>query len=273
MKAIIQWFLLPYPMVETHQERCALSLLLGIAVFLTLLVLQPFGLREIHSIKFLFMMGFGGVTTGITLCGLYIQFLFYHFHLFKGEWNVAKQMVFLIMLVEAITCGNWLLNESIRTVIVSPHYSFSEFFLMTLFIGTVPLGFVIFYSERVLRKKNTAIAKELSDSLHTSIEQSKVKPLAVDSFLYAKSEGNYVQLFSIHGESKVLRMTMKELVDTYLPETHIVRVHRSYLVNLSKVDSVKGNAGGLLLALEKETLIPVSRSMVQSVKALLQKRL
>ncbi|MAW94432.1 MULTISPECIES: LytTR family DNA-binding domain-containing protein [unclassified Leeuwenhoekiella] len=70
---------------------------------------------------------------------------------------------------------------------------------------------------------------------------------------YVKSDGNYLDVFL---ETKKLspRMTFSDLLNL-LPEAHFVRVHNSYVVNLSKVEKLQ--TGSLQLGGQ---IIPVSNS-------------
>lgn len=85
-------------------------------------------------------------------------------------------------------------------------------------------------------------------------------------FLFAKSEGNYLEIFLEKGEdtNKILkRMTMKELESQLDSFPHFFKTHRSFLVNLQKVKQVKGNAQGYQLRLKSHSdSLPVSRGMV-----------
>ena len=98
--------------------------------------------------------------------------------------------------------------------------------------------------------------------------QQKSDDFSLDpkGFLFAKADGNYLEIMvSQNGEIQKLlkRMTLKEFETQLKAPDHIIRTHRSYLVNLHHVSDIRGNAQGYQLHLthHPET-IPVSRGMI-----------
>jgi DNA-binding LytR/AlgR family response regulator len=58
-------------------------------------------------------------------------------------------------------------------------------------------------------------------------------------------------------------MTLKEFENQLNAPSHIIKTHRSYLVNLHHVSDIKGNAQGYQLYLKQHPEpIPVSRGMI-----------
>ena len=60
--------------------------------------------------------------------------------------------------------------------------------------------------------------------------------VAISSIFYIEAERNYCR---IHCKDKehLLVMTLKDL-DEKLPTKHFIRIHRSFIVNLSQIDEV-----------------------------------
>ncbi len=270
MDKIIQWFNRPYPSLENNEERLSLSLITGVIVSLVLLIFQPLGIRDQNAIVFLTIIGFGSVTTICTLTLIYLTVFLQFFKIIEERWSVGKQFVFTVILIAFIALGNWGLSKSISEVTNSKYFSLGDFISITLAVGIFPLLTSIFYSEKKLRQRNDSTAEQLNREISTeSTESTPNLPVKSNSFIYAKTEGNYIQIFSTSEEPQLLRMTMRELESNYGAESHIIRCHRSYMTNLGSVISVKGNASGLILSLNGDLEIPVSRSYVDSVKALL----
>ncbi|WP_338767862.1 LytTR family transcriptional regulator DNA-binding domain-containing protein [Bernardetia sp. ABR2-2B] len=97
--------------------------------------------------------------------------------------------------------------------------------------------------------------------------------LEPNEILYLQSEGNYIEVF-YKSENKIqkelIRNSLKKL-EGHLPQDTFFRCHKSYIINLSKVQKVEGNARNLELILEKtENKIPVSRSKSQQLSELLK---
>ena len=85
-----------------------------------------------------------------------------------------------------------------------------------------------------------------------------------DSLYYMESQDNYVKIFySNHGRllSYMLRCRTKAIEEN-LAETSVVRCHRSYMVNVMKINNIrkKGKARYVVLDNSEIKPIPVSKS-------------
>lgn len=65
---------------------------------------------------------------------------------------------------------------------------------------------------------------------------SKLEKLLLDDILYIEADRNYCTIFTIQGRF-VLTSTLKA-IQAKLHKSHLTRVHRSYVVNISKLDVV-----------------------------------
>ena len=95
---------------------------------------------------------------------------------------------------------------------------------------------------------------------HIQSETKESIELDLSSFLYAQAESNYSELYwkgEAEIESKLMRMSLKNLEDQ-IGNSHILRCHRSFLINLAQVQEVTGNANGYRLQITgSEEGIPV----------------
>lgn len=76
-----------------------------------------------------------------------------------------------------------------------------------------------------------------SDSIYVRRNEKMIKILIKDIY-YFEADRNYCKIFSKKKEC-LLVMTLKEINDR-LPPEHFLRIHRSFIVNLSHVDEVAG---------------------------------
>ena len=91
------------------------------------------------------------------------------------------------------------------------------------------------------------------DSITVKIDLMK-RQLRLDDILYVKSDGDYIVIHLSDGQAPMVLMTLKTL-EKQLPYGQFCRIHRSYLVNIEKVDGMKG--GKVLVAGE---VLPLSDS-------------
>ena len=86
-----------------------------------------------------------------------------------------------------------------------------------------------------------------------------------------ESADNYAIIYLIENgaqRKEMLRSSLTRLL-SQINDTEVVRCHRSYIVNLSQVQEVSGNAQGYKLHLENcDALVPVARKYSEIVEKL-----
>lgn len=102
----------------------------------------------------------------------------------------------------------------------------------------------------------------LSDCIFVRHMNSMVK-VRIKDILYIEAERNYCRIFSNSKEYLVV-MTLKDM-DNKLPTKHFLRVHRSYIINISQVKEV---ATTHLVVGRKA--IPISKSLKEQLLRRLQ---
>jgi len=91
----------------------------------------------------------------------------------------------------------------------------------------------------------------LTDSLFVKLRDSMVKVLLID-ILYIEAERSYCRIHA-KGKEYLLAMPLKE-VELKLPAPNFLRIYRSFIVNLSRIDEV---ASGHVMVAGK--LLPISK--------------
>ena len=79
----------------------------------------------------------------------------------------------------------------------------------------------------------------IKDALFIKDEYQYVK-IILSEIDYIKSDGNYIEIHS-QGKKKVLKETLKNM-EAKLPTDIFFQTHRSYLVNVEKIESIGGNS-------------------------------
>ena len=102
----------------------------------------------------------------------------------------------------------------------------------------------------------------LSDCIFVKHVNSMVK-VKIEDILYIEADRNYCRIFSNSKEYLVV-MTLKEM-DSKLPSRHFLRVHRSYIVNISQVKEVATSH----LVIGRKA-IPISKSLKEELLKRLQ---
>jgi DNA-binding LytR/AlgR family response regulator len=99
--------------------------------------------------------------------------------------------------------------------------------------------------------------------------------LFVHDILFVKSEGNYLEIYYMNNESTeskhLIRNRLKNVSDI-LPSEVFFQCHKSYVVNLEKINRVDGNARDLnLYVYGISHKIPVSRGKSSGLLSFLKK--
>jgi two-component system LytT family response regulator len=96
-----------------------------------------------------------------------------------------------------------------------------------------------------------------------------VTVLPVETIDYVKAEDDYV-LLSAGGRNHIKKQTLASL-EAALPASRFVRIHRSYLLNLDRLERVEGSPTGAFTAVLRDgARLPVSRAGAQRLRALLR---
>ncbi|AFL80120.1 response regulator of the LytR/AlgR family [Aequorivita sublithincola DSM 14238] len=66
----------------------------------------------------------------------------------------------------------------------------------------------------------------------------KMLKIDLKNILYVEADRNYCRIFS-QGKEHLVVMTLKD-IDEKLPQKHFLRIHRSYIINLSQIEEVAG---------------------------------
>ena len=89
-------------------------------------------------------------------------------------------------------------------------------------------------------------------------ESGWLKKILTKDIEWIKAEGSYTHIY-VKGKQYTLRNTVKEVVQK-LPEKQFARIHKSYIVNMKKVDALSSTAVKI-----DETEIPVGRNFYQAL--------
>lgn len=110
-------------------------------------------------------------------------------------------------------------------------------------------------AEKAIKPDDDGALYLLNDRIFVRYKEKMVKIL-FDTILYVEADRNYCKVFT-QTKEYLLTMPMKTLEDK-LPLTQFQRIHRSFIVNLSKIDEMDNMA----IVIGKKTL-PVSKSFYE----------
>ena len=98
-------------------------------------------------------------------------------------------------------------------------------------------------------------------------EQDSIHILNSSDIIYCSSEGNYTTFFSSSRNGKIIVSKNMKVFEEMLTPLGFIRVHNSYLVNISKIERYDKGDGGFLYV-NGGTKIPVSQRKKELLMAL-----
>jgi DNA-binding LytR/AlgR family response regulator len=102
----------------------------------------------------------------------------------------------------------------------------------------------------------------LSDRIFVRHHEKMVK-IIISDILYIEADRNYCRIFSKTKEY-ILAITLKSIEDK-LPQQHFLRIHRSYIINLSQVDELDDSH-----AIISGKAIPLGKGMREQIMQRIQ---
>ncbi len=285
--AIRSWLNKPFPFAETPKSKLVTASLFGLFIYLFLAFFQPFGINGITSHKHTYLLGFGGITFAVMMFNFVLLRIFLPSLFDLDRWVVSKHILFSLWNIILIALFNWLYNYKVGEQIAKYH-DLPSFLAITAGVGLIPVVFLTLLIERELWIRHNEIAHDVSDRLKkqqyfsesgdsiTLVAESLKESLRLSpkQLVCINSEGNYSKVYYCENgkvEERLMRVPLKKVEKQLEEFDTIVRCHRSYIVNLSHIQKISGNARAFKLHISNpELAIPVSRSfpkaMIEKIK-------
>ncbi len=259
-----------YPFYYQGKELWLITVLL---FFMTLLFGYFFEPFEVYQPEH--KMGYFWITLIHSCTPVFIVFLFLSLKMFprlKDNWNIKKEILLISIFLLIVGIVQFLIRDVIYD---NPNNWSLQYFYEeirnTSLVGILFTFILVPINYHRLNTRNIINANAFNTSKITAIISNKttsyINELDVDSknVLYAKAEGNYIELFLSNGSKTLKRLTMKSLGNILDSYPNYIKTHRSYIVNINQIVSVNGNAQGYKLQLKNcSDIVPVSRNMIST---------
>lgn len=280
LEKIKTFFNKPIDTVSSLRDKWIFIGFVSLFVTVFLLVFQPFGVNNFdptHSIDqtFLFsMIGFGAVI-GLSLGGfefIIAPILFKKKTLFVFFLRTLTELIFVVTAI--------FIYYNILGDFHDWHFrSYIDFIFNVSIMSIIPIYIIMLYINNRKTKQAYQLLElkpkvELSNK-YINLTSSNGKDsisLTLNNLLFVEAEDNYISISYLEKgklKKELLRATMKD-VEKNLNSEFVVRCHRSFIVNMNKVEKVIKDGHQIKLFIPELTFpIIVSRSYVPKIKALL----
>lgn len=255
----------------------------ALATFLVMLLLRPFEFAAFPLSKLMAWSAIFAILAGATVW-LSVTVVKKAFpQTVEERWTVGREIALVLFVLAMIALVLFLLFLALNPQ-TDWWALFSGTVLRTMTISVFPLLVLVLFEQnhhqRVKRREAEALNQELLKK-QTSLPQPDTRPtptgkviltaenqkpalqLKPEDLLLVKSEGNYVEVYYTQRQKtrKTLLRNSLKAIESQLPAAVFFRCHKSYLINLHRIQQVVGNARNLELILDAfEEKVPVSRS-------------
>lgn len=277
---ILPFLTKPYPQNYIFRHPFLGALFIGVFTFLFTVIYQPL---EVKGEQFGLITTMAIYSFAMVLPVVPFILLLKRWSLFspKHIWLFWKELLFVILLLLALGIYVYLL-----AFIVEPpadRWNLSTFWdslKNTFLIEAFPFLFFTVQGYKHLLAQapeqtfNTPPSPDkTSIQIHSQLKKENLS-FAPNAFLYAESDGNYVNFYLRENDAvskKMVRNSMTNIEHQLAAYPHFMRTHRAFIVNLKKIQHQQGNASGYRLKLEGlQEELPVSRQKVPAFERLLK---
>ena len=282
---LIRFLNYPYPFYENTKQGFKISFSIGLFIAIFCYLFMPFGLDKLNSSG---RLGYGLVS--FLVCGLYIVILPLIFKnvLQNKGWKIYKEIIWILLINLSLAFANYFYTGYLFNAGYKFNFRIFLFVLTcTVIIAVIPAITIILYKQLFVYKK---IVKEVAqldsqimaknDSYNYVVPQKKLAitsennkdiiEIKESDLMFIASAGNYIELYFLNDntiEKKLLRNNISKVEQQLKKFKNIIRCHRSYIINLDKIEKVSGNLQGYQLSFKNmQEHIPVSRSYTKTIK-------
>lgn len=266
---MIRFLFRKYPFSTTALKHILLG---GALVSLILFVFQPFGFHLYTASKLVVSLGFGVITIFcLFICNWFVKRSLHKF--FNCKWTILKEILYIFLILIVISLSNLCYLSLIIDGFQINSWSFLYTFLLTCAIGIFPtVGLVLLRYNKTLKTNLNKIIQEGRNSEITETNRSIIFEnlnkteqdfrLEENDFLFLEAIKNHIHIYYLD-EDRVkttsIRNTLTNIIEQ-IDSDNVFQCHRSFLINLNKIKTAKGNSNGYKIYLnEYDQTIPVSR--------------
>lgn len=267
---------IPFPRPELRTYLW-ISISIALSVFFILFVFQPFGTSSFdHPNKNLILSGYPLVIFS-SLSIYYFLSLRVFNKSSLASWTIVKEVldIFISVLFSLLACyfyASWVFSWPLSLLSMGGFLSrAASVALLPILIYLVFLYFKWKDSYRSTLEQGISGENQPKQILLKGENKDDRIETDLAHVLYLQAHDNYVMLY-LEEENRVqrhiLRSTLKDL-QQQLGDEDFPKVHRSYVVNRSRIEEIKGNKSKANLKISgTDKLIPLGRSFYDRIKYL-----
>ncbi|MFO7842869.1 MAG: LytTR family DNA-binding domain-containing protein [Bacteroidales bacterium] len=271
------------PIPTYFKDELGRIFMISFGVFFFVLFFQPFPLETLdYNNRLLYVAGFGGITFFVSVLILVGLPLVLPRWFRSSEWESGPPFILsaLLLLLTATAFAFYIRFVGKNTL------SLYILFKMTL-VCLIPVIILVILYKNKSQERMIALLKEQNDTYYSKLnefEQSREEKeigilssnktdklvLQPINIVIIQSADNYIEIYHYKDdalEKSMIRNTLKDVESQLDSYKHIIRCHRTCLVNVNYIDKITRNYSGYSLKIkELDKKVPVSRQYVIPLK-------
>lgn len=271
----------PYPYYYSGKKLIEISFVLITLAFIFNYFVQPFEMNKTElKLSFFWVALIHSISPLLAI--IPVAIIFTKSHSSIENWKIRDELFVIFTMLFLTGSVQFLLRDILYN---NPNnwswLYFYEEITNTLLIGSLLASIVVSINLNLQFLKNNEQASafnlklkekklEIINSeiiIETELKSEAFK-LKIQDFVFAKSEGNYVEIWIVDDslvKPLLKRIKLKDLESFLHNFQNIIRTHRSFLLNKNYIENISGNAQGYKINLKNcKELVPVSRNYLNS---------
>lgn len=255
---------LTHPMQFRDCNMWIAGLIYAIAVYLILVIMQPFGIYNMGSLRFITMLPFSIVTLIGCVAPYYVLPTIKKDFFQADRWTRGRYLGSLLMTVGIITLGILCIFVVMLKLPLSLNVAWTALW-QTVVITLLVFGINMVLPERKQREQKKS-EKCVSSVVIRGSGKNEQVDISLDKLLYVESDRNYCNIVTTDGTTQI-RSTMTAIEEQLEGHPQMKKCHRAYLVNTDNILTTDGSSttGYKLIMLGGLHSVPVARSYAKEL--------
>jgi len=261
------------------------SIIISIYTIIYFMLIQPFGLSALHwSEKWLIIAVYGAISLAMILLSFLISSIWNNF--FRRQIFILRYIAIAIINIVLLSAALFIYNV-LQHICPLNLSSFAEALLQISIISILPFLILMLFSERITYAQNLKDIPIESVTPQPVAEPEIPKPveekrisiktdnigeslqLTQSQIVCFEANDNYTAIYYLYNnklKKELYRITLKKLEVQFIEFKEIIRCHKSYIINLTHLERISGNAQAFKMHLKYlDFEIPVSRSFPRQI--------
>ena len=275
----------PMPFSRGLKKEILYICICGALVSLIFYVLQPYSFSSLSDAE---LFGYGLVSVIAAIIYIVLAHLLYNAYWNNRPWTVGLEIIHSLFFLLFVGAGIMIYGYFARITDLSLK-NILIYLFTTILLGFIPVTIRALLVRNWRLKKDFSEAKKINELLANrklasdekiielkSASSNEILKLRNYDLLYIEATENYITVVWENNHTikkQLIRMTMKEAIKQ-INDPLIIFSHRSFIVNLRKVENVSSRGGVSVIRLKGvEREVPLSGTYKKGIKEKLEDEL